>query len=96
MRPTTQIMSAPYGTAQNPATFKTSGGIVSCGPRQMQEKKLIEELEEASTKLDVAIEAGERGDWPKVEPCLAEVKRVVSRVLTMVEHINDIDKLVGR
>ena len=69
---------------------------MSCGPRQMQDKKLVEELEEVSTKLDVAIEACERGDWTKAEPCLAEVKRVVSRVLTMVEHINDIDKLVGR
>ena len=62
----------------------------------MQDKKLLEELEEASTKLDMAIEAGERGDWPKAEPCLAEVKRVVTRVLTAVEHINDIDKLTGR
>ena len=62
----------------------------------MQDKKLVEELEEASTKLDVAIEAGGRGDWPKAEPCLAEVKRVVTRVLTAVEHINDIDKLTGR
>ena len=95
MRPTTQIMSAPYGTAQS-ATFGISGGIMSCGPRQMQDKKLVEELEEVSTKLDIAIEAGERGDWRKAEACLAEAKRVVSRVLTMVEHINDIDKLVGR
>jgi hypothetical protein len=65
----------------------------SCGQRQMQDKKLVEELEEVSTKLDIAVEAGARGDWPKAESCLAEVKRVVSRVLTAVERINDIDKL---
>ncbi len=69
---------------------------MSCGPKKMQDKKLVEELEEVSTKLDFAIEAGERGDWPKAEACLADVKRVVTRVLTMVEHINDLDKLVGR
>ena len=62
----------------------------------MQDKKLIEELEEVSTQLDIAIEAGSRGDWTKAEPCLAEVKRVVSRVLMAVERINDIDKLTGR
>ena len=62
----------------------------------MQDKKLVEELEEVATKLDVAIEAGGRGDWPMAEPCLAEVKRMVTRVLTAVEHINDIDKLIGR
>ena len=69
---------------------------MSCGARKMQDKKLVEELEEVSTKLDIAIEAGERGDWPKAEACLADVKRVVSRVLTAVERINDIDKLTGR
>lgn len=61
----------------------------------MQDRKLVEELEEVSTKLDIAIEAGERGDWAKAEPCLAEIKRVVSHVLTAVERINDIDKLTG-
>lgn len=63
--------------------------------RKMQDRKLVEELEEVSTKLDLAIEAGERGDWPKVELSLAELKRAVSRVLTAVERINDIDKLTG-
>ena len=61
----------------------------------MQEKKLIVELEDVSTKLDIAIEAGQRGDWPKAEPCLADVKRSVSRVLMAVERINDIEKLAG-
>jgi hypothetical protein len=62
----------------------------------MQDRKLFEELQEVSTKLDIAIEASERGDWSRAEPCLADVKRVVSRVLTAVERINDIDKLTGR
>lgn len=53
----------------------------------MQDKKLIEELEEASTKLDMAMEAGGRGVWPKAQPCLVEIKRVVSRVLKAVERI---------
>jgi hypothetical protein len=30
---------------------------------------------------------------PRAEPCLVEVKRVVTRVLTLVEHLNDIDKV---
>lgn len=33
--------------------------------KTMQERKLVQELEEVSAKLDMAIEAGERGDWPK-------------------------------
>lgn len=64
--------------------------------KTMQEKKLVKDLNEVSAKLNLAIEAGERGNWLKAEPCLTEVKRVVSRVLTAVEHINDIDKLTGR
>jgi hypothetical protein len=63
--------------------------------RAMHEKKLVDELEAVSSKLDMAIEAGERGDWPRAEPCLQEVKRVVTRVLTLVERINDIDRVTG-
>jgi hypothetical protein len=55
--------------------------------------QLVDELEDVSSKLDMAIEAGERGDWPRAEPCLVEIKRVVTRVLTLVERLNDIDKV---
>jgi hypothetical protein len=61
--------------------------------KTMHEKKLVDELEDVSSKLDMAIEAGERGDWPRAEPCLVEVKRIVTRVLTLVERLNDIDKV---
>jgi hypothetical protein len=61
----------------------------------MQEKKLVEEMEEASTKLDIAIEAGGRGDWPRAEPCIAEAKRILARILLAVERLNDIEKLTG-
>ena len=47
----------------------------------MQDKKLVEEMEQASTKLDIAIEAADRGDWQRAEPCLAEVKRKVTWLL---------------
>jgi hypothetical protein len=61
----------------------------------MQDKNLINEMEEASTKLDIAIEAGGRGDWPKAEPCIAEAKRTLARILMAVERLNDMDRLTG-
>jgi hypothetical protein len=61
----------------------------------MEQQTLVEELEEVSSKLDVAIEAGARGDWPRAEPCIADAKRTLSRILTAVERLNDIEKLTG-
>ena len=48
----------------------------------MEQQKLVEELEEVSSKLDVAIEAAARGDWPRAEPGIADAKRTLSRILT--------------
>jgi hypothetical protein len=62
----------------------------------MQDKKLVDEMEEASTKLDIAIEAGGRGDWSRAEPCLAEVKRKLTTLLMAVERLNDMEKLSGQ
>jgi hypothetical protein len=55
-----------------------------------------DDMEDASSKLDIAIEAGGRGDWPMAEPCIAEAKRTLSRILMAVERLNDIDRLSGR
>ena len=54
----------------------------------MHDRELVDELEQASTKLDIAIEAGGRGDWPRAEPCIAEAKRSLGRVLFLVERLN--------
>ena len=62
----------------------------------MIEKKLVEEMEEAASKLDIAIEAGGRGDWPRAEPCIADAKRSLSRILIAVERLNDTDRLTGK
>jgi hypothetical protein len=73
-----------------------SGGMVCVASKETcRRSRWFEELEEISTQLD-AIEAGSRGDWTKAEPCLSQVKRVVSHVLTALEHTNDIDELTGR
>ena len=61
----------------------------------MQEKKLVEEMRKAADKLDIAIEAGERGDWPRADPCIAEAKRELAWVLVAVERVNDIDRSAG-
>ena len=62
----------------------------------MQEKVLVEKLREASDKVDRAVEAGERGDWPKAELPLAEARLCITTILRLVEIVNDTTKLQTR
>ena len=58
--------------------------------------KLVEQMRCASSRLDLAIEAGERGDWPSAEASVIEVQAELVRVLREIEMVNDIDKMVGK
>jgi hypothetical protein len=60
----------------------------------MEDKQRVAQMRKASDKLDLAIEAGERGDWPKAEMPLAEAKKELGQVLRDVEDANDLGQLV--
>lgn len=58
--------------------------------------KLVEQMRRALDKLDLAIEAGERGDWPRAEASVIEVQAELVRVLREIETVNDINRMTGR
>lgn len=58
--------------------------------------ELVEQMRRASDKLDLAIEAGERGDWPRAEVSVIEVQAELVRVLREIETVNDIDRMAGK
>ena len=58
----------------------------------MQDQK----LREAADKMDLAIEAGERGDWPKAEVALSEAQLCTTKILRIVEIANDTERLLLR
>ena len=52
----------------------------------MQDKKLIiDKLRETSNHMDLAVEAGERGDWPRMREALLEIEACARRLATVVE-----------
>ena len=52
----------------------------------MQDKKIIiEKLRETSNHMDLALEAGERGDWPRMREALLEIHACAGRLATVVE-----------
>ena len=62
----------------------------------MPNGRLVDDIRKVSDKLDLAIEAGERGDWPMAEKPIREAHRELAQVLQDVETVNDIDKMSGR
>ena len=51
----------------------------------MQDKKLIiDKLRETSNHMDLAVEAGECGDWPRMREALLEIEACAKRA-TVVE-----------
>ena len=52
----------------------------------MQDKKLImDKLRETSNHMDLAVEAGERGDWPRMREALLEIEACARRLATVVQ-----------
>ena len=52
----------------------------------MQDKKLIiDKLRETSNHMDLAVEAGERGDWARMREALLEIEACARRLATVVE-----------
>jgi hypothetical protein len=62
----------------------------------MPNGRLVEAIRKVSDKLDLAIEAGERGDWPMAERPIREAHREMAQVLEDIQTANDMDKLCGR
>ena len=62
----------------------------------MEEKVIVEKLREASDKMNLAVEAGERGDWPKAEAALTEAQLCTTKILRIVEIANDTERLLTR
>ena len=62
----------------------------------MQHQVIVLKLREASDKMDLAVEAGERGDWPKAEKALSEVQLRTTEILRIVEIANDTERLRAR
>ena len=62
----------------------------------MQHQVIVLKLREASDKMDLAVEAGERGDWPKAEVALSEVQLRTTEILRIVEMANDTERLRAR
>lgn len=62
----------------------------------MQHQVIVLKLREASDKMDLAVEAGERGDWPKAEVALSEVQLRTTEILRIVEIANDTERLRAR
>jgi hypothetical protein len=46
---------------------------------------ILEKLREASDRMDVAVEAGERGDWPRLKTALDDIRRCTERLAKVVE-----------
>ena len=52
----------------------------------MQDKKLIiDKLRETSNHMDLAVEAGERGDWPRMRDALLEIEACARRLAAVVQ-----------
>jgi hypothetical protein len=46
---------------------------------------ILEKLREASDRMDMAVEAGERGDWPRLKTALDDIRRCTERLAKVVE-----------
>ena len=62
----------------------------------MRHQIIVSKLREASGKMDLAVEAGERGDWPHAEVALSEAQLCTTKILRIVKIANDTERLLTR